>query len=483
MSWALYSTLLAAILTVALGDEMTSTQKRVYNYVIVVGVLALIAVLVPLHSILRSQKARKIYRSAAITSAIVGSSACFAGAAMGGVLWQSLPTGVFLLFLGATVGLRVVGGFDIVRKGVRLSQSSLTEKRRDQSIISSAYVHNGQWRSEMSEMEWESRAAGAGLSRGLLLLGGEKDQDAVAVGLLRKKLWEVGEDDSLTGMASPVELVDRHETRGVAILGLVPYGSRWMAPLLNLLAKDSSRRRRVAAFHHFAMFLWLAGMLCGTVAKTGWWPAEAPDHFVGPNILRVMGIWLESLLLFVAIFALPYSRGCVRLGARASGRLISIYIQATASVSIGVSLLVCGREEEVDGNNLAYAVALAAASVAAAAWSVLSVWAYGACVEMLLRGRADGEETAGNEVPLRAYLAALITRPRYGYLDSKPAARWGDVDQNGRAGLEVQLELESRRDLSLKSFEHMEIETELEESASAEWNMLERESRKKKIWK
>lgn len=471
MRGVLYWTLLAAAIATAHGHdegrEITDNERRLYNYVIVVGVVALLAVLVPLHSIFRSQTARTFYRAMAITSALLGSSACFLGASMGGTLWQALPTGVFLIFLGGLVALRVVGGFDMVQKGVRGG---------DTSRINAACLDRGMWRSDMGKEEWEKTAEGMGLGRGLLLLGGENDQDVVAVGLLRKKLWQVGGDMNQAGDAPSIKIGDRNEPMGVTILGLVPYEERWLAPVLQLLASDSPRRQRIASAHHVAMVIWLIGMLAGALAKTGWWPAQVlanTNKVVGNGNLRTIGIWLQTLLLLIAVFALPITRGCVRFGARASWRLALVYMQAAASLAIGIAMLARAREPKFDGNNVAYALALAVAAAAAGIWSLLSVWAYGAGVQRLLRGRADGGELGSDERKLRAYLAALITRPRYGYVEKRAAARWGDVGNDGRAGLEVQLELESDKTEANTGREASDAVAEVDEEAASEWAALE----------
>lgn len=424
----------------------TKTQENVYNYLIATGVVGLIAVYVPLHAILRSSHLRTAYRAAAIFCALLSSAACFAGAGLGGKLWQTLPTGVFMLFLGAIVGLRVAGGWHVVRHRAR------APKR-----FKAAVVEDVHWREDVSREEWNRMAARSGMGAAGLVLGGESDQDAVAVGLLGGRFWATRSGE--LGYEA-VPLLYRHEPMGLVLLGLVQYRGRWMGPLLEKLRGATLERRMYAALHHAGALVWFLGMICGALAKTSWWPGEevvevlgGDPVYQGSTTLRVGGIWMQTILLLVAVFAFPYTRGVVRLGAAVAPRLALLWGQAVISLGIGLASIIWARDMKIVGTSIAYAGTLSLAAFAATAWSVLSVWAYNNGVGRLLRSAQDtsssDEAVEEGDIPFsgvssrrRAYLACLLTRPRNGYAGKFPVVRWGDITKGGmRArGLEIALE-------------------------------------------
>lgn len=457
-------------------------QTSIYNYVISTGVLALLAVYVPLHALLRSPRVRAAYRAVAIYFALLSSAACFAGAILGGKLWQTLPTGVFMLFLGAAVGLRVAGGWHALRQRAR------APKR-----VKAAVVDDRHWREDMSREEWSFFANRSGMSAAGLMLGAESDRDAVAVGLLRGRIWndEIGR----RGIGSEaVGAIDRHEPVGLVFLGLVKYRRKWMQPLVEALRASSTRRRVLAVVHHAGIVVWLAGMVCGSIAKTGWWPGEMiveaageEPVYQGSKRLRVGGIWMQTILLLIAVFALPYTRGVVRLGASVPGRLSVLWAQALVSFAIGFASVLYAREGKVVGTSIAYAMTLSLAALVATAWSILSVWAYLVGVTRLLRGadEVDGRESgiredeSGHLVGAfgrrRAYLACLLTRPRNGYAGQAPVARWGDCGFGASAanGLEVILEKDEVTASSEDPESSFHISGLEDLPINEEWNILE----------
>lgn len=450
--------------------EITEAQSEIYNYLIALGAVGLVAVYVPLHTVLHTPRSRTGYRATAIFFALLASTACFVGAALGGTLWQTLPTGVFLLFLVAIVALRVAGGWGAVRQRARAPGRFLV-----------GVVDEGYWRDDVSKEEWMRLAEKSGAAKSLLLMGSETDQDAVAVGLMAESRWKSGGGE---GVGDEVPSVDRHEAPGLAMLGLVRYRGMWMTPLLQKIREEGPLRAKLAALHHAGVFLWFLGNLMGGFAKTGWWAG----HFViedgkrvynGSQELRVGGIWVQSILLLIAVYALPYTRGVVRVGMTASGRLSLMWAQAILSLIIGVCSVLWAREGKVVGTNVAYGFSLAISAAAAAVWSVISVSAYGMGVKRLMHGDDDNiveDGEAGFAARRRAYIACLLTRPRSGYIGKAPVARWGDGGKKG-----------SRLEVVLQSDEVVSSEGELAGAAeledvplSAEWEVLENAAKRKK---
>jgi hypothetical protein len=339
-------------------------------------------------------------------------------------------------------------------------------------------LEDGRWRGDCSKEEWSRMVGRAGIGRQLLLLGGEGDQDAVAVGLLRRKVWVAdAEDGGGGGGAGEVKGADRHEPIGLALLGLGKYAGLWMPPLCDALRGSEARRRKLAAVHHAGVLVWLAGMAGGALAKTGFWSSHAVAVRAGKQVLggsdklRTGGIWIQTVLLLLAVFALPYTRGLVRFGVRIWGRLALLWAQAGVSLGLGVASVIWAREKDINGNSVAYAASLMIAAVAAAAWSVVTVAAHGAGVRRVLAGEGAAAEDGGAR--RRAYLTGLVTRPRHGYAGKSPVVRWGDLGRDGRAALEVVLERETDVSSDGRGAEKIEDEGIQDEEAQQEWNVLE----------
>lgn len=429
---------------------MTQYQADLYNYCIATGCIALIAVYVPLHAILPSPGLCAAYRVCAIFFALLSAASCFAGAALGGKLWQTLPTGVLLLLLAATIAIRVAGGWH-----------SVAHRIGETKRLMAAVIEDKHWSEDVSRAEWSHMAERTGLGVRGLLLGGESDQDTVAVGLLRNRLW--GEPGAYERGPEAVSSQDRNEPKGLAFLGLVAHRAKWMGPLLEGLKFTSEKRMIYTWLHHAGVLVWLAGLVCGAIAKTGWWPGLAEVKVVGQKAdslggdeLRVFGIWMQAILLLTTVFALPYTRGVARIGVDVRGRMVVLWGQALASLALGVASITWARELKVVETSVAYARTLVLSGFVATAWSIISVNAYGTGVKKLLRVAGEMEKTtpeiteegfgplAGTPGRRLAYLACLLTRPRPGHNGEFPVVRWGDEGMTRRKGrvLEVVLEVE-----------------------------------------
>jgi hypothetical protein len=458
--------------------RVSDTESIVYNYVIAVGAFALIAVYIPLHALLHS-RTRLVWQGFALGAAFVSGTAAVTGAALGGVLWQAIPTGVFMLFLALLIMLQMVGGLHSLRqraraKGrVRVCVLDIGAARSDLEDGGDD-IEGARWKDDISRDEYGALVVQSGVSMRLLQLGAESDQDAVGVALAtglygggRRASDEDGRSRAAirsTAMRRPL-----HEPSGLLLLGSVPLARRWLRPLLD--AVRAQQRARYAAVHHVCMFAWWVGMVLGAVAKTGFWRDKGSAN----ESIRTAGIWIQAVLLVIAVYSFPFVRGVVRFGTRLWPRLSVLFLQSALSLGWGVCMAVLAREKDRKGNLIAYAAALVAAATAGAVWSVVAVWGYRSAERRLLgvpQEALDGERRGWREY---AYVAALLTRPRYGYSGAECAVmRWGDVEISGQSTLEVALSAGTDLGSSSGGAEREAHESYAEEEqAMAEWDKLD----------
>lgn len=426
-----------------------------YNYLISVGTIALVAVYLPLHAVAGSAFGRFVWLSLGMFCAVVSASAAFWGASLGGVLWQSVPTGIFMLFLALLIALQIAGGWHVVQ-----------QRARAPGRISLTILEDRHWKGDVSKEEYNRLVSMSTVSARLLRAGSEADHDAVAVVLARmlRRPWSLaraalGPVETDTDAAKFLHM--RHEPNGLVLLGSIKYAPLWLKELMGALQKQP--RTSLATFHHICVAVWWIGMLLGALAKTGFIPVTTTS--VRSEDLRTAGIWLQALLQLIAVYAFPYMRNVVRYGMNVGLRLIVMSSMAIVSLVIGVTSLIFAREDSRKGNLIAYAFALLLAATAASAWSIISVTSYRAAVRYLL-ARPSEDEQAGRR--LTAYLAALITRPRHGYRGTSPVLRWGDMQPDGRAALEIPVDSD-RDNLSSEGPDDRTFDAE----AGAQWNMLE----------
>lgn len=535
--------------TAAAAGNLSRTEKKAYNYIIAVGCFALVAVYIPLTAVLTSRRARNTFQILALLAALASSVASFVGAVLGGTLWQTLPTGVFMLFLAALVGVRFAGGWHVVR-----------QRARAPNRIRLSILEDRHWRADVSKDEYARLVANAGVTREMVILGAESDQDAVAIGLIRKGLWKSLSDQSggarldagagsngagrtggapnanppgqagLTQDAAHTQIgalngdsdksyasgasrgtlrlagrsvpfIDRHEPNGLLLIGAIKHAGIWMNPLLDALRASIPKARQLVLAHDVAMAMWWAGMALGALAKTGF--TGEMGEFSGSTGLRDGGIWLQTVLLLLAIFTLPYTRAVSRYGVRVVKRLMVAFSQGVLSLGLGIAMIIAAREKDIDGNLVAYAGGLLLAASAATIWSFLAMHTHLSVLQRLvtegsgmrrsvpkgggLRGDVEGgRAVAGRSsdapAPLSlqqkrtAYLAALATRPRHGYTTGQnPIISWGEAGPGGRAPLEVIVEYDE--DVSTEDPDPATHDAE----AGHEWAILEGAARKKRF--
>lgn len=450
-------------------DE-TSAEARAYNYVIAIGCLALVAVYVPAHVVFGA-RGRIVWLGLGLATGAISAVAAIVGAAIGGTLWQVLPTAIFMLFLSILILLQILGGWHVLR-----------QQARAPGRISASILEERHWRADVSRDEYARLVAASNIGLNPLLpLASQADQDAVAVAVYTKlKTSEKNlaaaaiEPTNLGGVGTNPNNIEgarsvarpRHEPIGLIILGSVRLASVWLEQLLDRLAADRGRRNKVSIFHHVCMAVWWLGMLLGALAKTGF----MPDENGGSDNLRTSGIWIQALLLLIAVYGFPYSRSIVRYGARMQFRSALLALQAIVSFVIGVVSIALAREPIRDGNLIAYAISLMIAATAAAVWSSVAVLSYAKVVTYILSRRSI-EETVGRR--FTAYVAALLTRPRHGYdARGQPTLQWGDADKNGQAPLIVHVD-PNEGDVTSDGVDDRVMTQE----AGAEWAMLEQAAR------
>lgn len=392
-------------------------------------------------------------------------------------MWQTIPTAIFMLSLALVVSLRVAGGW-----------GSLAQSARAPGRLRASVVDNGRWRGDVSKDEWRGLVDRVGVGRCALEIAAESDQDAAAVALaVRAGKFGDGEDAG----------VGRNEPVGLAFLGMVKYRRRWFWSLITALDRAESGRVWKGAVHHAGVLVWFAGMAAGALAKTGWWKGEGVEEggvivSAGSENLRVGGIWIQTILLLVAVFALPYTRGVVRLGAAVPWRMAVLWAQALLSAAVGVASLYWAREMVAVGTSVVYALVLALAAGAATAWSIVAVWAYGSGVKRVIRWGDEGEDGGVGEQESglldlegrrRAYLACVLTRPRHGYAGKLPVARWGDTGGGGKvmSGLEIVLEREEIDSSDGKAGIGFDSSVLEDVPMEDEWNMLEGAAKRRSL--
>jgi hypothetical protein len=452
--------------------QPSSPSVVAYQYVIVVGVFAVIAVLVPLHAIL-PQAGRLVWHTLALIAALASGIAAIIGATFAssldpsnGTIWQSIPTAALMLFLAFLIQVQVVGGWHVVR---------LRARARGRILLT--ILEDGHWRDDVSADEYARLVAASGLSSNLLRFGAEPDQDAAVVSILpTMKRWarttgsgSSGKFDVAAGASGMFEghadlsgrLHTRHEPSGLVILGSVRYASLWLEDLLNAVRNQS--RSSLAYVHHVCIFLWWVGMMAGALSKTGFNAVkDAPDLSAGVKNLRTSGIWIEALLLVIGMYAFPYTRSIARYGTRIWPRMALLGFQTLASFSVGVAMLAVVRQESRNQNLIAYAVSLMVAATACALWCIFSVEAYRHAIRILLSRNPLVDRKA------TAFIAAVITRPRQGYQGNTPVLRWGDLDETGHAALEVVLD----HNVEVPIEDAIE-ERLFDDEAGVEWRQLE----------
>jgi hypothetical protein len=177
-------------------------------------------------------------------------------------------------------------------------------------------------------------------------------------------------------------------------------------------------------------------MLAGALAKTGF----VLDNGGGNESFRTSGIWIQTVLLVIAVYTFPFVRGIVRFGTRLWPRLVILVGQSILSLAWGVCMMALAREKNRKGNLIAYATALALAAIAATAWSIIAVWSHARVERRILSVPLEALRSVRRERKEFAYTAALLTRPRYGYSGTGIAVmRWGDIGADGKSPLEISL--------------------------------------------
>lgn len=456
------------LLTCVYARDPTRVQSLVYNYLISIGCIALVAVMVPLHTLFHSSSARFAWLAIALFCATLSGVAACVGAGLGGILWQAIPTGVFMLFLALLILLQIVGGWHVLR-----------QRARAPGRVKVAVLEDRHWRDDVSKDEYARLISSSGVSGRALRLGSEPDQDAVATALFtmgargRSSGPKHVTDPSSVENYATAELLHgqnavptlnvpshrtRHEPSGLVLLGGVKYAQLWLDLLVEALRRQN--RWHLVLLHHLCMVVWWLGMFLGALNKTGIYT----DKTGGSLDLRTGGIWIQALLLLFAVYLLPYTRGVVRFGSRVWPRVILLIAQAAISLALGICMIIFGREKASKGTNIAYAISLLIAATAAALWSIASVCAYQIVVQRLIASPATDENRK-----TRAYLAALITRPRHGYQGTAPVMRWGEVDRRGYAALEVSLD----EDIEASSEGVNPLQDTVQDTeASHEWTLL-----------
>jgi hypothetical protein len=479
----------------AAGDDASqpltqeSRQVIVYQYFIVAGVIAMIAVLVPLHALL-PHNGRVLWHAVALVAALASGISSIIGATFAnriqpnnGTLWQTVGTAVFMLFLAFLIQVQVVGGWNLIRQRARLP-----------GRIVLATLEGHHWRDNVSAEQYENLVTTSGVGRNLLRFGSEPDQDAaVSAALLTLRRWAAassettstasgrssvssgrsrGErelvDDDVRGddvVCAPADLTGRsyplHEPNGLVLLGSVSHAPLWLEVLLESIRRQP--RSSLALAHHACVVLWWVGMICGALSKTGFNArADAWDMRQSVRNLRTAGIWIQTVLLVIGMYAFPYTRSIARYGTRVWPRMAVLVTQSVASFAIGIALLVVVHERKRNQNLIAYAVALMASATACALWCLVSVNAYQQAIRLLL-GRSPMYKRNA-----MAFLTAIVTRPRHGYQGNTPVLRWGDLDNTGHAALEVPLEKEVEA-----SFDEGLEDRLMDDDAGSEWRSLE----------
>lgn len=463
---------IAAVVAVAVATLASPIQARklrdgekiTYNYIISVGCIALVAVMVPIHVLFHSSSARFAWLALALVCAALSGVAACVGAGLGAILWQAIPTGVFMIFLALLILLQIVGGWHVLR-----------QRARAPGRVKVAVLEDRHWRDDVSKDEYARLVAQSGVSIRALRLGAEPDQDAVAAALvgMRPRNNTRRKNDFPSDNRNPAEFSNsqvaavpglslsqraRHEPSGLVMLGGIKYARLWLDLILEALRRQN--RWHLVILHHACMVTWWTGMFLGAFNKTGIYK----DTSGGNMNLRTGGIWIQALLLLLAVYLLPYTRAIVRFGSRVWPRALLLVAQAAISLALGICMVVFGREKESDGNNIAYAVSLLIAATAAALWSIVAVCSYQTVVQRLVSLPANDENHK-----VRAYMTALVTRPRHGYQGSAPVMRWGEVDRKGFAALEVSLD----EDIEASS-EGVTVadDTIPDTEAHREWNLL-----------
>jgi hypothetical protein len=242
----------------------------------------------------------------------------------------------------------------------------------------------------------------------------------------------------------------------------------WLEDLLNAVRRQP--RATLAMLHHVCVLLWLAGMIFGALSKTGY---NAPssgevDLSAGIKRLREVGMWVQAILLVIAIYGFPYTRGISRYGTRVWPRAALLFSQTFISLGIGIAMVALIKENKPNQNLIAFAVALAICSIACAVWCLISVSAYQQAINILLARNPLRNQKA------TAFIAAIVTRPRHGYRGNIPVLCWGDRDRKGHAALEVLLEAET----DMADVDGIN-ERVLDNAGDAEWHMLASAARSK----
>lgn len=422
----------AALFTSARASEMGLDAKRVYNYLIAPGCLALVWLFVPL-TVIRRSSVRTACYIAALAAGMISVFACLAGVVLGGPKWQTLPTAAFIMLVVGRVGLR--GG------GRRLLKR--TKEAEDSGTIPVASVDSsGRWVPETPREIVVEMVAAAGLHRDHLRAGDLPDIDAAAVSaLVWRSLWKPNKqnDADAEDIEDAEQLIEPepYEAPGSAILASVGIRDAWV-PLLVVALSESKRASGMhAALHIVFAALWWVGMVLSAMAKTGFLRmGMTMDGEVGGNAsIRTGGIWLQTLLLVLAVFSFPRTRRVVRFEEKKSLHAFAA-LEAVMSLGMGAVSFVWGREQNVNGNNVAYAVSLVVAATSAALWSAIAVCAYVAAVRRVESSWTRG----GDDGRVLAYMAAVVTRPRHGYVQGRAALLWGRPGPDGTAPLAVVLD-------------------------------------------
>jgi hypothetical protein len=462
----------AAVGTKKYALNPKSPSVIAYQYVIVVGVFAVIAVLVPVHALL-PQAGRVVWHTMALVAALASGIAAIVGATFahdldpaGGTIWQSIPTAVLMLFLAFLIQIQVVGGWHVVR---------LRSRARGRVLLS--VLEDRHWRDEVSGEEYSRLVAATGLGSVILRFGAETDQDAAVVAVLstmrhfaaaqkpsvgRRQDHPVTISELVGGPADPTGRTHtRHEPFGLVLLGGVRYSHLWLEELLDAIRRQP--RASLANLHHVCIVLWWAGMMLGALSKTGFNARKDPVGMSqAVKNLRTSGIWIEALLLVMGMYVFPYTRSIARYGARIFPRLALLLFQTVASFGVGLAMIIAVRQENRNQNLIAYAISLMVASTACALWCLVAVVAYQRAIRILLSTNPAIQRKA------TAYIAAVVTRPRHGYQGNMPVLRWGDIDRSGMAALEVPLDHNVEMPVD-DAVEDRLVDNE----AGVEWRMLE----------
>lgn len=448
------------------GRELSASEARTYNYLIALGCLALVAIYVPL-TVLRRSSARTACYLGALVAAMISVAACLAGVALGGPKWQTLPTAAFMTLVAGVVGLRAVGG----RRRL--------EKRKGAAnfeLVSIASVDaSGRWVPETPRETFAEMVAAAGLRWEHLKAGEQQDRDAAAVSAIGwRSLWNP--TDAKKDEATEVTVkADPYEPAGHAILASVASKDSWMPPLIGVLSQGERSRRMHAVIHTVLVGLWWLGMGLGALAKTGFVSVGGTvDDAWGNDTIRSFAIWIQTVLLIFAVFSFPLTRRVVRFEESKVLHALAIF-ETALSLGMGVASLIWGREGEVNGNLVAYAVSLMVAATAAAVWSAIAVFAYVLAVRRIVAGWTEGR----GDARVHAYLAAVVTRPRHGYILGRPALLWGRPGKDGNAPLAAVLDAPGSTALSA---DFQEDVAEQDPEAGAEWAQLEAATGKTHWW-